>query len=175
MLPPMKRFFAWLEKRRARRFAALRRAARAHPQPIPQPENGSELADQQPLSVHAILAEIERNELERARVNSAIKLAELQATAEERREERDYKRAEKEKERTRRAQQSQWMREQRQKQKNARTAGANVQSLPPFAATCEDCRARLENRPRNHTQDMIRHAQQQHELLFQQQANGASS
>lgn len=117
-----------------------------------------------PLTTADLIDRIERQNLSRLEIESKIRLAELEASAEERKEERDYRRKEKERERERKRQAAEHMREIR---KSKRTAGPTA--VPPFASNCEDCRARLENRSRTHTRDMIRHAEQQHDLLFEGQ------
>lgn len=125
-------------------------------------------AQESPLSALDYIERIEHQNLARLELESKIRLAELAASAEERAEQRDYDRKQREAERERKRKAAEHMREIRAQKRQ----GGGARGVPPAARECEDCRARLEGRPRQHRNDMIRHATERHDLFFEPH-NGA--
>jgi hypothetical protein len=161
----------WWQKWRER--SAARAEARSRSQTPSQESPPKDLA--QHVSVNSILDSIEKSRLEFAKLEWEHKIAELNATADERRDEREYQRKLKEKDRERKEKAAQTMREIRARGGVGGRKKSNVRSLPPFATSCEDCRAKADGRPRTHTADMIRHAEQRHDLLWAQADADAAS
>lgn len=123
------------------------------------------------VSVASILDSIEKNRLEYSKLEWEHKIAELNATSDERKEEREYQRKLKSEERERKRKAAEHARE-------VRAAGGNPRRGPkavPAMRDCEDCMAKVEGRNRHHTRDMYRHAKEQHELFFAGGQSGAAN
>jgi len=158
----VKRWFA--KRKRARRLLEALARAEAIARPIPNPADD-------PVSVHSVL-----NDLAKVRLESEVALAKIAvdeklALSEERKEIRAEQRLERDKNREARQKAAANAREQRALKRAGGQSAAG--DIPPFANNCEDCRAKLEHRDRAHTRDMIRHAEQQHDILFRE-APGAN-
>ncbi len=138
-------FNRWRQMRRLKALAKMRRLAKAAAPP-------AESVDFKMQTIN----EIEKNNLARMELESKIKLAELAATAEERKEDREYERKRKEKEREFRAQQAATMRERRKG--GGRRLPSRGDDLPLEMQTCEDCQAALQGRAPGHNLHMILHA-----------------
>jgi hypothetical protein len=125
-----------------------------------------------------VLNELAKLRLDAEKFALEAEIARIKATAEERALERKERleaieEAKKDRQAAREARRAAAlkMQEFRRQGKNGKLAG-----VPPFAATCEDCRAALEGRKPTHTNDMFRHHSQSHPaVLAQLRQNAASS
>jgi hypothetical protein len=159
----------WLERWRESRKVAKQRSAPAQESPP--------TSIQEHVSVGSILTEIERNRLEYEKLASETRIAELKATAEDRKDERDYQRKLKEEDRERKRKAAADMRQRRADNPNGYKKKGTGNAIPAGAANCVDCIALMTTGSvsnRASTRDMIRHATERHEAMFFQPPGAAN-
>lgn len=140
----------WFERRRQKRISLIAAEVARHLIPTAP---GHEDA----ISTLKVLNELSKMRLESEKLALDAEIERIKATAEDRKDERDYQRKMKEADRARRAAASDSMRNLR-KMRGKKLGGG----IPEQYATCEDCRAALEGRKPAHNNDMVRHGEQRH-------------
>ena len=156
----------WWKRWRERRQRSLTTARDSDPRAQESPS----IELERHVSVNAILSDIEKSRLEYQRLEHEFKIEELKATAEERKEEREWARKQKEKERELRRVASEKMKEARRTNPNYGRPRKNQQQAFPEASNCLDCIAILttgsvENRA--NSRDMLRHVRENHAAMLQ--------
>ena len=160
----------WWKRWREWRAARLSARALEHTTGRGAAQESPSIELERHVSVNAILSEIEKSRLEYQRLEHEFKIEELKATAEERKEEREWARKQKEKERELRRVASEKMKEARRTNPAYGRPRKNQQQAFPEASNCLDCIAILttgsvENRA--NSRDMLRHVKENHAAMLQ--------
>jgi len=146
----------WFQRRRERRQAEIQKAVALAIAASKPPDDA--------LNALNILTEIGKLRLESEKIALNAEIERIKATAADRQEERDYERKHKLEVREAKV-------EAARKARELRAAGGGfagrlrklgVTEIPPFAQSCEDCRAAIEGRKPAHNNDMFEHASQRH-------------